>query len=207
VERARNQRDHAGEPTVDDASNGYESVASAFVGLRDRSMIGAGVVREWARALPAGASVLDLGCGHGVPISMTLMREGFEVFGVDASPSLTAEFRRRFPQAEVTCEPVETSRFFGRTFDGVVAVGLIFLLPAEAQCDLIRKLARALSPGGGLLFSSPAAACEWTDMLTGRPSLSLGAEVYGAALLDAGFTLSRQFVDEGGNHYYGACKR
>src|SRR5579871_2996346 len=80
--RARNQRDHAGEPNVDDASNGYESVAAVFVGLRD-PMIGAGVVREWARALPAGASVLDLGCGHGVPISMTLMREGIEVFGVD----------------------------------------------------------------------------------------------------------------------------
>ncbi len=82
----------------------------------------------------------------------------------------------------------------------------MFLLPAEAQRDLVRKLASALSPGGRLLFSSPAAACEWTDVLTGRRSLSLGAEVYEALLSEAGLTLTRRCVDEGDNHYYDACK-
>lgn len=78
--------------------------------------------------LPEGVSVLDLGCGSGVPISEALLEEGCEVFGVDASPALVAAFRRRFPQAKVACEPVEESRFFDRTCDGVVAVGLLFLL-------------------------------------------------------------------------------
>jgi len=66
-----------------DKSNGYEPVASAFISGRSQS-IGVGTVLEWAKYLPPGGSVLDLGCGHGMPISRTLVDEGFAVYGVDA---------------------------------------------------------------------------------------------------------------------------
>ena len=46
----------------------------------------------------------------------------------------------------VSCEAVEDSSFFGRTFDGVIAVGLLFLLSAAEQRDLIRRVAFALNP-------------------------------------------------------------
>jgi 2-polyprenyl-3-methyl-5-hydroxy-6-metoxy-1,4-benzoquinol methylase len=193
--------------TLDDPSNGYEAVASDFIARRGRSDVGVETVREWARSLMPGTSILDLGCGHGVPISLDLLRSGFAVYGVDASPSLTTEFRRRFPQAQVACERVEDSRFFGRTFDGVVAIGLMFLLPAEAQRILIRRVARAMNSGGRFLFTSPEQECSWSDVLTGRRSHSLGAEAYRAALLDAGLTLLGEYVDEGDNHYYDTGKR
>lgn len=189
----------------DDPSNGYEAVASEFV-KRRHSSIGVATVRTWARSLPSGAPILDLGCGHGVPISQALMNDGFVIYGVDASPSLTAAFLRRFPHAHVACETVEDSRFFGRTFDGIVAVGLMFLLPAEVQQDLIRKVALALNPGGRFLFTSPAQPDTWTDVLTGRQSQSLGAEEYKAILSTLGLNPVAEYVDEGDNHYYGACK-
>ena len=189
-----------------DLSNGYEAVASEFMARRQQSSVGAGTVRAWARPLPSGASILDLGCGHGVPISMALMNDGFEIYGVDAAATLTSEFRRRFPHAHVACEAVEDSCFFGRMFEGVVAVGLMFLLTAEAQRHLIRKIALALKPGGKFLFTSPAQACTWTDVLTGRQSLSLGAKEYTTVLSDAGLTLVGEHVDEGDNHYHDACK-
>lgn len=192
--------------TENDPSNGYEAVASEFVARREQSSIGSATVRIWARSLPSGASILDLGCGHGVPISMALMNDGFVIYGVDASRTLTAAFRRQFPHAHVACEAVEDSRFFGRTFDGIVAVGLMFLLPAEVQRDLIGKVALALNPGGKFLFTSPVQTCTWTDVLTGRQSLSLGVEEYKAVLSAAGLTLVAEYVDEGDNHYYGACK-
>lgn len=190
-----------------DPSSGYEAFAPEFVERRDRTSIGVATVRAWARTLRPGAAILDLGCGHGVPISMALMDEGLSVHGVDASPSLVAEFRRRFPHASVACETVENSRFFGRTFDAVVAVGLMFLLAPQVQRDLIRKVARALVPGGRFLFSCPSQACTWTDILTGRPSLSLGAQEYEAVLAGAGLTLVAEHVDEGDNHYFDACLR
>lgn len=189
-----------------DPSNGYEAAASEFMRRREQSSVGVGTVRTWARSLPPGASILDLGCGHGVPISMALMNDGFVIYGVDASPSLAAEFRRRCPHAHVACEAVEDSRFFGRKFGGVIAVGLMFLLPRAAQLDLIRKIALALNPGGRFLFTSPTRSSTWADVLTGRQSLSLGAEEYKAALSNAGLALVGEHVDEGDNHYYDACK-
>src|SRR5262249_41916013 len=65
-------------------------------------------------------------------------------------------FRRNLPNVSVICEAVEDSTFFDRTFDGVVAWGLIFLLPAEAQRHLIRRIAGILVPGGRLLFTASA---------------------------------------------------
>jgi SAM-dependent methyltransferase len=141
-----------------------------------------------------------------MPLSMALIDTGFIVYGIDASPTLTAAFRSRFPHAHVTCEAVESSSFFGRTFDGVLAVGLIFLLPADAQRNLIHRVAQALNPGGRFLFAAPADACSWKDVLSGRPSLSLGAEDYKVVLADAGLVLLGEYLDEGDNHYYDARK-
>ena len=187
-----------------DKSNGYEAAASEFVARR-QSRTGVETVRQWARSLPAGASVLDLGCGHGVPISLALIRDGITVYGVDAAPSLVAAFRRRFPDTHVACEAVEESRFFDRTFEGVLAVGLMFLLSPDGQRGLIDRVASALDPGGRFLFTSPAEVCTWEDELTGLRSRSLGADAYRAALSTAGFETAGEHVDEGGNHYYDAC--
>ena len=124
------------------------------------------------------------------------------VYGVDASPTMVAAFHVRFPQAHVACEAVEDSAFFGRTFDAVIAWGLLFLLSADAQVALIHRVASALRPQGRLLFTSPKEACAWTDMLTGRQSISLGSRGYRATLAAAGLEFLAEHQDEGENHYY-----
>jgi len=67
---------------------------------------------------------------------------------------------------------------FGRTFDGVMAWGLIFLLEPGAQVKLIHKVAAALKPGGRFLFTSPQRVCKWADCITGHTSISLGSDGY-----------------------------
>ena len=195
------------EPTRDDPSNGYEAVAARFMALRHRAPVGVETVRTWSRSLPKAGSILDLGCGSGVPVAEALLDDGFAVYGVDASPTLAAAFRSRFPSADVACERVEESRFFDRRFDGVLALGLMFLLPARAQHDLIHKVATALNVRGRFLFTSPAHAGAWTDVLTGQTSRSLGIEAYRAILSEAGLSLLREHLDEGQNHYYDACRQ
>ena len=188
--------------TTNDPSNGYEAIAPEFMRWRGASNIGVATVRSWARALPRGAAVLDIGCGSGVPISTTLSDEGCTVYGIDASARLVAAHKSRLPDAHIACEAIEDSRFFDRTFDGVIAVGLLFLLPAEAQQNLIRKVAAALNPDGRFLFTSPAQVCTWKDELTRQTSRSLGAEAYKAAFVIANLTLIGEYEDEGGNHYF-----
>src|SRR5512133_83658 len=114
-----------------DRSNGYEGIAAEFLAGRGRApstAVGTREVRNWARTLPPGAAVIDLGCGSGLPITKVLVSEGLNVYGVDASPSFVHAFRRNLPEIPVVCEAVEDSSFFDRTFDGVLAWGLIFLL-------------------------------------------------------------------------------
>lgn len=191
-------------PDLPDHANGYDAAATAF--MTARSAIGRSTVRTWARTLPQGGAVLDLGCGHGFPVTQTLLEEGLTVFGVDASRVLLTELRARFPTVKVECATVEVSGFFNHMFDGIVAWGLVFLLAPEAQKLVFRKIARALPSDGKFIFTAPAQTGAWRDVLTGRESVSLGAEGYRELLHAEGLTLVREDEDEGGNHYYVATK-
>ena len=192
---------------TDDGSSGYEAVANIYIagrGTRSRvgDSIGAAVVKAWADAFPPGATVLDLGSGPGEPSTRILQEAGLTTYAVDASPTMVAAFRERFPGVPIEQNTVEASGFFDRTFDGVLAWGLLFLLDAAAQALVIEKVARALNPGGRFLFTAPGEPFEWLDAMTGRPSRSLGAQSYERLLRDAGLAWVAEAQDEGGNDYY-----
>lgn len=108
--------------------------------------------------------------------------------------------------AHVECSAVEDSGFFARTYDGVVAWGLMFLLPPEVQFLLISKVARVLNPSGRFLFTSPKEAVTWQDALTGRESVSSGAEHYQQLVHSEDLVLVGEMSDEGNNHYYSVRK-
>jgi 2-polyprenyl-3-methyl-5-hydroxy-6-metoxy-1,4-benzoquinol methylase len=190
-----------------DPSNGWEAVAAQLIQRRDQSRIGVDIVRAWTKSLNRGTSILDLGCGSGVPVSQALIDDGFIVTGIDASPTLVATFRSRFPGINIACEQAETSRFFGKTYDAVIAIGLMFLLSEAAQKTLIVKVGSALNVGGRFLFTSPSQSCIWNDLMTGRQSRSLGAAAYAAILSESGLTLIGEHTDEGQNHYYEAIRQ
>ena len=189
-----------------DPANGYEAVAQGFIDHRRNSDVGVAAVRYWANTLVPEATILDIGCGNGIPITGALVKDGYTLYGIDASTTMIGSYRQHFPDLAVACEPVETSTFFDRKFDGVVAWGLMFLLSESVQVELILRISTILHPGGQFLFTSPKAACTWTDVLSGVESRSLGAEKYKRALLSAGLSLIGNTIDEGENYYYFAKK-
>jgi SAM-dependent methyltransferase len=188
-----------------DRSNGYEGIAAEFVSTRSIT-IGVKRVRDWAKALPRGAAVVDLGCGPGLPITEVLVAEGLRVYGIDAAPSFVQAFRRNLPNTPIACEAVQDSKFFDRTFDGVLAWGLMFLLSPEDQRRLMQRIADILLPGGRLLFTSPAEIGFGNDVMTGLESRSLGAEEYRRRLSAAGLSVASEYEDEGKNHYFDVFK-
>jgi SAM-dependent methyltransferase len=195
-----------------DDSNGYDQIADVFIAARGArpagsDSIGAAVVRTWAEAFPPGATILDLGAGSGDPGARLLHDAGLTTYAIDASPKMVAAFRDRFPGVPIEQNTVEASDFFGRTFDGVIAWGLLFLLEPAAQAHVIGKVGRVLTPGGRFLFTAPAQRATWSDAMTGRQSESLGAEVYDRLLQEAGMRRVGEARDEGENHYYFAEKQ
>lgn len=213
---------HQPPETVDDPANGWNQIAPDFMAIRQHSVIGVAVISLWAKNLPVAANVLDLGCGFGVPLTATLISQGFSLYGIDASPVLLTELQQRFPQVLAKCATVEEADFrrnsFARakvatvmsdtaTFDAVMAIGLMFLLPAQSQQLVIKKVAEVLNQGGLFLFSAPYQQCCWPDLLTGRESSSLGRELYLALCGQSGLTLQSEFSDEGGNHHFSFVKQ
>lgn len=191
-----------------DKSNGYEEIAPIYIAGRwqNHTGVGASEVADWSRSLPHGATVLDLGCGPGVPISETLIERGFNVFGVDASARMVAAFKASFATVPVECAAVEDSNFFGREFDAVVAWGLFFLLAAETQHKLIAKVAAVLPRGGRFLFTAPSEICTWADGMTDQTSVSLGHQAYQATLESQGLSLAGTCRSVGDNYYYFAIR-
>jgi SAM-dependent methyltransferase len=192
-----------------DRSNGYECVAVEFLSGRGSARsagIGAKEVRNWARKLPRGAAVIDLGCGSGFPITAVLVAEGLNVYALDGAPSFVQAFRANFPNIPIACEAVEESTFFDRTFDAVLAWGLIFLLSPEEQRRLLQRIANMLTPGGRLLFTASAKSSVWMDAMTGLESRSLGAEEYRRQLSSVGLAVNHEYEDEGQNHYFDAIR-
>jgi cyclopropane fatty-acyl-phospholipid synthase-like methyltransferase len=185
-----------------DSVEAYEVHAHEFLRRRDESLVGSRVVEQWSRTLPARATVIELACGGGEPITRVLSEAGLLLWAIDSSPTLVAAFRARFPAIPVQCARVQDTDFFGRTYDAAVAIGLIFLLADSDQVALISRVANIVVPGGRFLFTAPTQVHEWTDVNTGAPCRSLGQAKYEEILKDAGFRVAATLVDIGENNYY-----
>jgi cyclopropane fatty-acyl-phospholipid synthase-like methyltransferase len=191
-----------------DKSNGYEGVAEEFIKVRGNveNKFGVSTVISWAHKFPPSSKILDLGCGPGIPISKVLIDYPMIVYGIDASPTLAAQFKSNFPHNEIRCEAVEDSSFYNENFDGIISWGLMFLLSPIDQAKLITKVSQHLKTGGKFLFTAPYQKAKWTDIMTGRESESLGKKEYLELLEKNGFAVTEGLSDEGGNYYY-SCTR
>jgi len=145
-------------------------------------------LEAFAAALPAGAALLDIGCGGGVPVARDLIAAGFEVTGIDSAPALIALCRQRFPDA---CWQVADMRglSLGRRFDGVLAWHSFFHLAPDDQRAMFPVFAAHAVPGALLMFTSGPRAGPAIGEWQGEPlyHASLDPEEYRTLLTANGF--------------------
>jgi SAM-dependent methyltransferase len=99
-----------------------------------------------AVCVPAGARVLDLGCGDGLLLDLLAAR-GARAVGVDLSRDELVLARRR--GAAVAQGRAQELPFAGASFDAVVA-HLVLMLLDELDAA-VAEIARVLAPGGRLV--------------------------------------------------------
>ncbi|MFB7570340.1 class I SAM-dependent methyltransferase [Streptomyces sp. NPDC056165] len=100
-----------------------------------------------AAAVPAGAHILELGCGAG-RVTRPLLERGFTVTAVDESPDMLERVRG----ARTICSPIE-SLDAGETFDAVVLASfLVHTGDPEVRRGLLRTCARHIAEGGCVLI-------------------------------------------------------
>lgn len=105
--------------------------------------------------LAPGMSLLDAGCGGGRNL-VYFLREGFAVFGVDASAEAVGAVRRlaaklvpHLPQDNFQVADVAALPFANAQFDAVLCNAVLHFARDEAQFDrMLAEMWRVLRPGG-----------------------------------------------------------
>lgn len=166
----------------------YERNAEAWDKRRCRDLTEKKWLDRFIQGKPAGASVLDAGCGAGEPIARYLTEKGLTVVGLDQSPAMIEMCKRRMPgQTWLVMDMCELS--LNQQFDGIVAWDSFFHLNPDEQRSTIRRFSRHLNPGGTLLTTVGHFAGEVLGKVEGEPVYhsSFSPDQYKKILQSEGF--------------------
>lgn len=104
-------------------------------------------------AVPAGAHILELGCGVG-RVTHPLAGRGFRITAVDESPQMLERVRG----ARTVCSPIESLDLGDETFDAVVLASfLVHAGDPGVRDGLLRTCRRYVRDGGVVLFQREGA--------------------------------------------------
>ena len=130
---------------------GYNAIANRYLAERTRDSADVRLLDDLMERLPAGANVLDAGCGAGFPISL-ILSERFHVTGVDFSQAQIELARKNVPNAKFLCEDMTKLDFPDHSFDGITSYYAIIHIPREEHQPLLANFHRMLKPGGFALL-------------------------------------------------------
>jgi len=102
-----------------------------------------------------GLSVLDIGCGHGRHMRV-LSEAGANAFGIDLSPELLAEARRRGSGGRIVRADMRALPFQDRMFDLALSIFTTFgyFETDEEHARVLLETRRVLKPGGRLVIDT-----------------------------------------------------
>ena len=130
-------------------ADGYDTIGDRYA--RDAVESGAEDRQAYTEMLlerlPAGAEVLDLGCGAGLPTTARLAQR-FTVTGVDISAQQIERARINVPMATFISADMTEVDLPVSSFDAVVAFYSIIHVPREQHGALLGSIATWLRPGG-----------------------------------------------------------
>jgi 2-polyprenyl-3-methyl-5-hydroxy-6-metoxy-1,4-benzoquinol methylase len=182
---------------------GYDELSYRY----RRDDAGEGEYAPWIAGLrgrlPVAGTVLDLGCGCGIPVSQSLAGAGHAVTGIDISGVQIERARRLVPSASFVCADAGAMQFAPASFDAVVCLYALIHMDLEIQPLLLANIAEWLRPGGWLLATVGHQA--WTGSeggwLGGSTEMwwsHADAATYRAWIRAAGLEIAgEEFVPEG----------
>ena len=166
----------------------YQRHGEAWARRRGDKLVERSWLDRFCALLPAGGTVLDIGCGSGLPIGRDLIQRGFDVTGIDAAPTMLALFRRNLPDA--AAHLMDMRRLgLDRRFSGLVAWDSFFHLSPGDQRPMFARFQAHAAPGAALMFTSGNEEGCAIGELEGDPLYhgSLNPDAYRTLLKAAGF--------------------
>jgi 2-polyprenyl-3-methyl-5-hydroxy-6-metoxy-1,4-benzoquinol methylase len=123
-------------------------------------------MRAVATAVPAGGTVLEVGCGHGLLSNHLALESGDRrVLGIDvdapkiAAANAASERAGNHPRCRF--EVTEPGELPDGPWDCVAIVDVLYLLEADVQRELLASCTALLGPGGVLVVKEMAPTPRW----------------------------------------------
>ena len=175
----------------------YRRHARAWAEDRGNTLIEGAWLDRFLALLPAGAAVLDIGCGSAEPIGRHLIERGHAVTGVDSSPELIGICEERFPDGDWRVADMRTLSL-GRAFDGLLAWDSFFHLCPEDQRRMFPVFKEHAAPRAALMFTSGPRHGVAMGTYRGEPlyHASLDGAEYRALLGANGFSVVSHTVED-----------
>ena len=131
----------------------YDEIIDWFDEKRSKNLMEAEYLDLIVKSIPAGASILDLGCGTGEPIAKFFIEQGFKLTGVDSSHRMIALCQSRFPgESWLLADMCKIN--LSQRFDAIIAWHSFFHLEHDKQRAMFQIFASHIKPGGVLAFTS-----------------------------------------------------
>jgi len=108
---------------------------------------------------PAGAPVLDIGCGTGFTLEALAQR--YDAWGLEPDAAVRARTREPVRDRVLPGDTGNLSALAGRRFDVVLLLDV--LEHVEDDCAELSAAMAALAPGGKLVITVPADPSLWSD--------------------------------------------
>jgi ubiquinone/menaquinone biosynthesis C-methylase UbiE len=178
---------------------GYNKVASVYLANRDRLKSGK-YIQQLLKYVPKNSTILDLGCGAGVPVDDVLLKAGHDVIGIDISSEQIKLARKMCPGGQFVVGDIQDLRMGEYQVQGVVSFYTIFHIPRTKQGELLKIMASYLPKGGMLLITMGDREFEGEHVLHGE---KMWSSQYGTAknrtLVElAGFAIITDEIDTSG---------
>jgi len=187
-------------------AQGYDSIAERYAmwAQHVRAEERARYTQLLLTTLPARATLLELGCGAGLPTTRILAQH-FRVIGVDMSAQQLARAKRYVPTATFIHAEMTALAFTRACFDAVVAFYSLMHVPRQDHAALFHTIVSWLRPSGWFL-----ATLGLRDLEAGLEADWLGVPMYWSSfdratslrlLGEAGFVIQRiweETADEDG---------
>jgi 2-polyprenyl-3-methyl-5-hydroxy-6-metoxy-1,4-benzoquinol methylase len=103
--------------------------------------------------IPKNGSILDVGCGIGIPIGKYFSDQGFKITGVDGAEKMILRARALNPNIPFITADMRTLNL-SEKFDALLAWNSFFHLTQDEQRLMFSIFKNHLKPGGVLLFTS-----------------------------------------------------
>ncbi|MEI8232474.1 MAG: class I SAM-dependent methyltransferase [bacterium] len=179
--------------------DGYDKMAGVYLANRDRLKSGK-YLQQLLKYLPKKSTILDLGCGAGIPVDDVLIKAGHSVVGIDISPEQIALAKKNCKGGDYLVGDILDLKDKEYQVQAVVSFYTIFHTPRNEHQRILKIISSYLMPRGMLLISMGDREFEGNHVLHGTPMWS---SQYGTAknrkLIEAvGFKILIDEVDTSG---------